>query len=81
MPGLLVDGASNGATGVDALDGRDVGGRAVLVRSGWDRRFGTDHYGDTAVLGAGIPVVEHLRGLDTIPDAPFAFSVRAYATI
>jgi kynurenine formamidase len=28
----------------------------------------------TTLLGAGIPIVEHLRGLDALPDAGFRFS-------
>jgi kynurenine formamidase len=48
----------------------------------------------TALLGAGVPIVEHLRGLDAVPDAGFRFSavpvkvrglgtfpVRAYASL
>jgi arylformamidase len=48
----------------------------------------------TTLLGAGIPIVEHLRGLDQLPAAGFRFSavpvkvkamgtfpVRAYATL
>ncbi|MET0326892.1 MAG: cyclase family protein, partial [Ilumatobacteraceae bacterium] len=88
-------------------------GRAVLVRTGWDRHWGTDAYGDgahpflgvdaadllvaggaavvgidsvniddtrtgarpihTALLGAGIPIVEHLCRLDELTGRPFAF--------
>jgi kynurenine formamidase len=90
-----------------AFAGLDVRGKAVLVRTGWSRHFGTDAYfeghpyltegaaqclcqggaalvgidslniddtGDgrrpvhTALLGAAIPIVEHLAGLDTLPD-------------
>ena len=132
VPGVVLDGAPEGPTGADALAGIDVAGRAVLVRTGWDRHFGTDRYGDpshpfvgtdlaealvaggaavvgidsvniagtttgarpvhTALLGAGIPIVEHLRGLDSLA-APFTFTavpaavrglgtfpVRAFAT-
>ncbi len=32
------------AIGVDAFDGLDVAGKAVLVRTGWDRHWRTDHY-------------------------------------
>jgi len=28
----------------------------------------------TTLLGAGIPIVEHLRGLEQLPDAGFTFS-------
>jgi kynurenine formamidase len=89
-----------------------VAGRAVLVRAGWDRRWGTDAYWEpdpwlspaaldlvvdggaalvgvdwtnvddttdparpahTRLLGAGIPIVEHLRGLDQLPEDGFRF--------
>jgi kynurenine formamidase len=133
VPGLVVDGDPTGPTGLAAIAGLDVGGRAVLVRTGWSRRFGTDGYGDpshphlavelaealvaggasvvgidslnidatatgerpvhTALLRAGIPIVEHLRGLDQLGPEPFTFTavpapvrgmgtfpVRAFAT-
>jgi arylformamidase len=92
----------------DALPDGDVAGAAVLVRTGWDRHFGTEAYGapehpsvgpellaalvearpalvgidsvnvdatvdgerpvHTALLGAGIYVLEHLTGLDQLGD-------------
>jgi kynurenine formamidase len=134
VPGVVLDGSATGATGVDVASGVDVAGRAVLVRTGWDRHFGSEAYGDpehphlavelaealvadgavlvgidsvnidgtttgerpihTALLGAGIPIVEHLRGLDALGTAPFTFTavpapvrgfgtfpVRAFATV
>jgi kynurenine formamidase len=135
VPGVVVDGAAEGPTGVDALAGTEVAGRAVLVRTGWSAHFGTESYGDprhpflateladllvdrgaalvgidslnidgtatgerpvhTALLRAGIPIVEHLRGLELLDaGAPFTFTavpapvrgcgtfpVRAYATV
>jgi kynurenine formamidase len=135
VPAVLLDGAATGATGLDALDGVDVGGRAVLVRTGWSSRFGDPGYGDpshpflatelaaalvereativgidsvnidgtttgerpvhTVLLRAGIPIVEHLRGLEQLDAAvPFTFTavpapvrgmgtfpVRAFATV
>ena len=133
VPGLVLDGAAEGPTTAAVLAGVDVAERAVLVRTGWDRHFGTERYGDpshpfvgtdlaealvaggaavvgidsvnidatttgarpvhTALLRAGIPIVEHLRGLDALPAAPFTFTavpapvrglgtfpVRAFAT-
>jgi kynurenine formamidase len=108
-------------------------GRAVLVRTGWDRHFGTERYGVDApfltgaaaqwladqgaalvgidsvniddvadlarpahsiLLRAGIPIVEHLRGLERLPAEGFrfhaappavhgmgTFPVRAYAVV
>jgi arylformamidase len=119
--------------GVDAFAGTDVGGKAVLVRTGWHRHWRTAAYmtghpfldedaaaflvaeGATLVgidslniddtrggerpvhstlLGAGIPICEHLADLAPLPLAGFRFSavpapikgmgtfpVRAYATI
>jgi kynurenine formamidase len=121
------------AIDVDALRGVDVGGRAVLVHTGWDVHWGTPRYlsdnpfltaeaaehlrreGATLVgidslnidslddaarpvhsilLGAGIPIAEHLTGLAGVPDRGFRFSavpakvagfgtwpVRAYARL
>jgi kynurenine formamidase len=42
LPGVVVDARPENAA-VD-LPGEDVAGRAVLVRTGWDRRWGTDAY-------------------------------------
>lgn len=135
VPAVVVDGAAEGATGPAVIDGVDVGGRAVLVRTGWSRWFGDPAYGGpahpflatelaealaqrgaalvgidsvnidgtatgerpvhTALLGADIPVVEHLRGLEQLdPAVPFTFTavpapvrgmgtfpVRAFATV
>jgi arylformamidase len=117
----------------DAFVGRDLGGRAVLVRTGWDVHWGTPTYLDgnpfltaeaaeylvregaalvgidslniddtrdlarpvhSALLGAEIPIVEHLCNLGPLPEAGFRFSavpakvagfgswpVRAFATL
>ncbi len=98
--------------GTDALRGRDVRGKAVLVHTGWARHWRTDRYfeghpfltaqeaawlrdqgavlvgidslniDDTAdlarpvhstLLRAGIPIVEHLRGLEELPEAGLRF--------
>jgi kynurenine formamidase len=97
----------------DAFIGRDLGGKAVLVRTGWDVHWGTPAYLDgnpfltaeaaeylvaegaalvgidslniddikdltrpvhSALLGAEIPIVEHLCNLGALPDAGFRFS-------
>ena len=117
----------------DALAAFEVGGRAVLVHTGWDRHWATEGYGtaspfltagaaewlvaqqaglvgidsvnidDTsgqarpvhqALLAAGIPILEHLCGLDQLPPSGFrfhaappqvvgigTFPVRAYAVL
>lgn len=133
VPGVVVDAPATGPVGADVFAGLDVAGKAVLVRTGWDRHWGDDHYGDpshpgldgpaaealaaagpalvgidsvnidltvtgerpvhTALLGAGIPIVEHLTGLDRLPPS-FTFTavpptivglgtfpVRAFATV
>lgn len=113
VPGIVIDLADAQEAGVALLDGHDLTGRAVLFRSGWDRHWGSDTYGDPAhpyvaaraaermveagaalagidsvniddtrtgerpihsiLLAAGIPIVEHLRGLDRLPSGPFSF--------
>jgi arylformamidase len=116
-----------------AFDGIDVGGRAVLIETGWDRHWGTDAYlashpfltaaaanllvergaalvgidslnidsledtsrpAHTAILRAGLPLLEHLTGLGALPATGFrvfavppkvrgmgTFPVRAFAII
>jgi kynurenine formamidase len=116
VPGIVVDGGGAQEIGSDALatvEGLDVAGRAVLFRTGWDRHWGTDRYGEpdhpylaaaaaeqlaeagaavvgidsvnidgtrtgerpvhTTLLAAGVPIVEHLTGLDRIAGRPFTF--------
>jgi kynurenine formamidase len=94
------------------LSGHDLEGRAVLLHTGWDSKWGTEAYFDghpflteeaanclfrcraalvgidslniddtadgrrpvhTALLAAGIPIVEHLTGLDRLPATGFRF--------
>lgn len=136
VPGLAVDatGAGHRGIGPDLLAAHPVTGRAVLLRTGWDRHWATDRYGEadhpyltaaaadwlagqhpalvgidsvniddqadpyrpahTALLRAGIPIIEHLRGLDQLPATGFrfhappvavagmgSFPVRAYAIV
>jgi kynurenine formamidase len=121
------------AVDLDAFRGVEVGGRAVLVHTGWDVHWGSPRYlsenpfltaavaehlaregavlvgvdslnidslDDSArpvhstLLGAGVPIVEHLTGLAGVPDRGFRFSavpakvagfgtwpVRAYARL
>lgn len=113
VPGVLVDATAAPEAGPELLDGLDVAGRAVLVRTGWDVHWGTDRYGEaghpflavataerlvaagaavvgidsvniddtrggerpihTALLAAGIPIVEHLRDLDALAGTTFRF--------
>ena len=112
VPGVVVE-VSGQVAGADLLEGVDVGGRAVLFRTGWDSHWGTEGYGQpdhpflgvdaaealvaagaavvgidsvnidgtssgerpihTALLEAGIPIVEHLTGLDVLVGRPFRF--------
>jgi len=95
------------------MAGINLEGMAVLFCTGWDRHWGTGHYGDashpflaeeavdilsdagvalvgidsvniddtrtgdrpvhTALLSAGIPIVEHLTGLESLVGAKFRF--------
>lgn len=43
LPGVVVEAAGR-ATGAAAFEGLDVRGKAVLIRSGWDRHWGTRAY-------------------------------------
>lgn len=132
LDGVVVPGT--GAVGRDAFAAVSVAGRAVLIRTGWDRHWGTTAYGpgghpyltasaatwlveqgavlvgidsvnidDTStgerpahstLLAAGVPIVEHLCGLDQLPPDGFrfhaappriagmvSFPVRAYAVL
>jgi arylformamidase len=134
LDGIVVRvGAGRRGIDRDALTTYEVGGRAVLIHTGWDRHWATDRYGtgspfltaaaaewlveqqpglvgidsvnidDTsgqarpvhrALLAAGIPIVEHLCGLDQLPASGFrfhaappqvvgigTFPVRAYAVL
>jgi kynurenine formamidase len=134
LDAVLIDVSGNGQRAIDRgqLVRYDCRGRAVLIRTGWDRHWGTPEYfrghpfltadaatylagtgavlvgidslsigdsGDpqrpvhTILLGAGIPVCEHLTNLDALPASGFRFSavpprirplstfpVRAFAT-
>lgn len=114
LPGVLVDrqGVLERAIAPDAFQGIDLRGRAVLVATGWDARWGTPAYlsdnpfltasaaewlvesgaalvgidslnvdsladprrpAHTAILAAGIPLVEHLTGLGALPPSGWRF--------
>jgi kynurenine formamidase len=136
LEAVMIDGAGadrSAAVGREAFEGRDLAGKAVLVRTGWDAHWGTPAYlegnpfltGEAAeylvaqgatlvgidsvniddlrdlarpvhsiLLGAEIPIVEHLCRLGPLPGAGFRFTavpakvagfgtwpVRAFATL
>lgn len=109
---VRVEGARGRAVDWMAFAATEVAGRAVLVQTGWDRHWRTDHYFEghpfltadaatylrdkgarivgidsfniddvsggerpvhTILLGAGIPIVEHLTNLDKLPNDGFRF--------
>lgn len=113
--GMVIDvtGASGRAIDWKALAADDVSGKAVLIRTGWDRHWRTDQYFEdhphlteaaaehlrdegallvgidslniddtsggarpvhTVLLGAGIPIIEHMTRLDGLPVRGFRFS-------
>ncbi len=110
---IRVTGISQRQVGVGALAALDVRGKAVLLHTGDDARFGTPKYAEdahfltrdgaawlaghepalvgidavniddtadrerpahTLLLAAGIPVVEHLTGLEQLPPAGATFT-------
>jgi arylformamidase len=112
LPGVMVHAPdANAPVDID-LEPDRIRGRAVLVRTGWDGRWGTDAYWEpdpylsgatldalieggaalvgvdfnnvddttdparpahTRLLGAGIPIVEHLTNLVALPEDGFRF--------
>jgi len=112
LPGLCLS-VSEQEIGVETLDGVSFKGQAVLFATGWDRHWGTEHYGDSShpfvsestaellvaggaalvgidsvniddtrggarpahstLLAAGIPIVEHLTGLEVLAGVEFRF--------
>lgn len=133
LPGVVVTALRGGPVDVAAFAGRELAGKAVLVRTDWADRWGKPDYfrsgpfltrgachalvtagvtlvgidcanidnmadrerpAHTILLRAGIPIVEHLRGLDELPPGGFrfhaappaitggtSFTVRAYAIV
>lgn len=135
VPAVVVRVAGQVGRAIDwtAFAATDVGGRAVLVHTGWDRHWRTDQYFEdhpfltadaatylrdhgalvvgidsyniddvsggerpvhTILLGAGVPICEHMTNLDALPIDGFrfwavppkvskmgTFPVRAHATL
>ncbi len=113
LPGVVVDcSGEDRAIGPDAFKGIELAGLAVLVRTDWDRHWGTPEYlvghpfltgaaaerlvaagvaavgidslnvdsledpgrpAHTAILGAGLPLIEHLTGLGGLRTGGFRF--------
>lgn len=125
LPAVVIDADGEGPIRLGALEDVDVDGAAVLLRTGWDRHWRTDHYGDpthphlteagaraladrgaalvgidsvniddtttghrpahSLLLEAGVPIVEHLTGMDALPATGALFTavppaVRGLAT-
>lgn len=69
LDGLVIDLAEDGRSyTADAFEGLDLHGRAVLLRTGWDKHWGTDAYGNgqhpfldeagaVALVAAGVALV------------------------
>jgi kynurenine formamidase len=113
LDGLAIDGvrSSGRAISIDCKES-ELHGRAVLIRTGWDERWGTESYWEpgpflsddsieqlvrsgvalagvdfwniddvqnksrpaqTRLLGANIPIVEHLANLKSLPRTGFRF--------
>jgi arylformamidase len=60
----------------DAADALVAGGAAIvgIDSVNIDSTAGDERPVHTTLLAAGVPIVEHLRGLDQLPDSPFAFT-------
>lgn len=112
VPGIVLEASQDAAPVSIQASPEDVDGAAVLIRSGWDARWGSEAYWEpdpwlspetldllvegraavvgvdwtnvddttdparpahTRLLGAGIPIVEHMRGLEALPATGFRF--------
>jgi len=72
LDGLVVDATERPSADVDLFDGLEVSGRAVLIRTGWSRHWGTDAYFSghpfLTAGGAELLVARHaaLVGIDSL---------------
>lgn len=60
LPAVVVDCPGTGTIGVDLLDGLTFRGTAVLLRTGWDRHWGTPEYGAARHPRLGEPAAQRL---------------------
>ena len=120
IPGVIIEAPADGAIAPQTVNVGRCRGRAVLFRTGWAKRWGTEGYfrsgpflteatcqalveaqvvlvgidcanvddmtdarrpAHTLLLGAGIPVVEHLRGLEQLPSSGFRFTAAPPALV
>jgi kynurenine formamidase len=73
VPGIVIDAPGEGPIEADLVAGRDLGGMAVLFRTGWSRHFATERYGDPSHPGltagaadALVAAAPALVGIDSV---------------
>jgi kynurenine formamidase len=71
VPGIVVDAAEDQEIPAALLDGLDVAGHAVLFRTGWDRHWGTERYGEPDHPYMSVAAAERLAdaavvGIDSV---------------
>jgi arylformamidase len=60
VPGIVVDAGGDQEIPAALLDGLDLAGHAVLFRTGWDRHWGTERYGEPDHPYLGVAAAERL---------------------
>jgi kynurenine formamidase len=60
VPGTVVDAGGDQEIPAALLDGLDLAGHAVLFRTGWDRHWGTERYGEPDHPYLGVAAAERL---------------------
>jgi kynurenine formamidase len=71
VPGIVVDAGEDQEIPAALLDGLDVTGHAVLFRTGWDRHWGTERYGEPDHPYMSVAAAERLAdaavvGIDSV---------------
>jgi kynurenine formamidase len=64
VPGIVVDAGEDQEIPAALLDGLDVAGHAVLFRTGWDRHWGTERYGEPDHPYMSVAAAERLADAD-----------------